>query len=164
MSLKPLAVLFLFASAPVFAQSAGGVAGISGEVKDPSGSTVPNAKVVISSASRGTVRTVQTNGAGIFTAPSLLPGTGYKVTVTAAGFAPYEASDIDLQVGQNLNLNIALTVGQTSTSVEVNAAAQLLDDTKTDVSQVVGTREIMELPINGRRVDSFVLNTAGRDQ
>ena len=43
----------------------------------------------------------------------------------------------------------------------MNAAAQLLEDTKTDVSQVVGTREIMELPINGRRVDSFVLNTAG---
>ena len=71
------------------------------------------------------------------------------------------ANDIDLQVGQNLNLSISLAIGQTSTSVEVNAAAQLLDDTKTDVSQVVGTREIMDLPINGRRVDSFVLNTAG---
>ena len=45
--------------------------------------------------------------------------------------------------------------------MDVNAAAQLLEDTKTDVSQVVGTRDIMELPINGRRVDSFVLNTPG---
>ncbi len=44
--------------------------------------------------------------------------------------------------------------------MEVNAA-QLLDDTKTDVSQVVGTRDIMNLPINGRRVDQFVLNTPG---
>ncbi|MGO9258415.1 MAG: TonB-dependent receptor domain-containing protein [Bryobacteraceae bacterium] len=161
MNLKPLAVLLLFSCVPVFAQSAGGVAGISGAVRDASGASVPNAKVVISSASRGVVRTIEANGAGIFAAPSLLPGAGYKVTVTAAGFAPYETSDIDLQVGQNLNLSIALAVGQTSTTVEVNAAAQLLEDTKSDVSQVVGVREIMELPINGRRVDSFVLNTAG---
>ena len=161
MNLKPLGVLLLFSCVPVFAQSAGGVAGISGVVRDASGASVPSAKVVIASASRGVVRTIEANGAGIFTAPSLLPGPGYKVTVTAAGFAPYEASDIDLQVGQNLNLSIALALGQTSTTVEVNAAAQLLEDTKSDVSQVVGTREIMELPINGRRVDSFVLNTAG---
>lgn len=156
-----LVAWLLGASALCFAQSAGGVAGLSGEVKDPSGSTVPNAKVVISSDSRGVVRTLATNSSGIFTAPALIPGAGYKVAVTAAGFAPYEAGGITLQVGQNLNLSIALTVGQASTSVEVNAAAELLEDTKTDVSQVVSTREIMDLPINGRRVDSFVLNTAG---
>jgi len=161
MNLKPLAALLLFACVPAFAQSAGGVAGLSGEVKDPSGSVVPNAKVVISTESRGVLRTLATNGSGIFSAPALAPGPGYKVTVTSAGFAEYVASDIDLQVGQNLNMSIRLALGQTSTSVEVTAAAQLLDDTKTDVSQVVGTREITDLPINGRRVDSFVLNTPG---
>jgi len=155
------AAFFLLGAASCFAQSAGGVAGLSGEVKDPSGSVVPNAKVVISSASRGILRTIETNTSGIFAAPSLIPGPGYKVTVSAAGFAEYVASDIDLQVGQNLNMSISLALGQTSTSVEVTAGAQLLEDTKSDISQVVGTREIMELPINGRRVDSFVLNTAG---
>ncbi len=154
------AAFFLLGAASCFAQSAGGVAGISGEVKDPSGATVPNAKVVISSESRGVVRTLQTNGAGVFAAPALIPDPAYKVTVTAPGFATYEMT-IALQVGQNLNLNVALVVGQTATTVEVNAATQLLEDTKTDVSQVVGTREIQDLPINGRRVDSFVLNTAG---
>ena len=89
------------------------------------------------------------------------PGRGYRVTVTASGFATYEAKDLELQVGQNVNLEVRMTVGQTTTSVEVNAAATLIEDTKTDVSQVVGTRDIMNLPINGRRVDAFVLNTAG---
>jgi outer membrane receptor protein involved in Fe transport len=154
------AALFLLGAASCFAQSAGGVAAISGEVKDPSGSAVPAAKIVISSDSRGLIRTLETNGSGIFAAPALIPGPGYKVSVTAKGFAPYEAT-VDLQVGQNLNLGISLTLGQTSTSVEVNAAAVLLDDSKTDVSQVIGTNEIMNLPINGRRVDSFVLNTPG---
>jgi hypothetical protein len=161
MNWKTAAAIVLCFSTRVFAQSAGGVAGISGAVKDPSGSAVPNAKVVISSKTQGTVRTVTTNVDGAYAAPALLPGQGYAVTVTAPGFAPYEAKDIDLQVGQNVNLSISLSVGQTSTSVEVNAAAELLEDTKSDVSQVVGTREIMDLPINGRRVDSFVLNTAG---
>lgn len=147
--------------AALLAQSAGGVSGISGTVHDASGGVVPNAKVVISSAGQGQIRSIETNSAGVFVAPGLIPGPGYQVAVTAAGFAEYEAKDLVLQVGQNMNLNIGLAVGQTATSVEVSAAAQLVEDTKTDVSQVVDTQSIMNLPINGRRVDSFVLNTPG---
>ncbi|HTS75204.1 MAG TPA: TonB-dependent receptor [Bryobacteraceae bacterium] len=161
LNLYTLVVLMAVLTLQVVAQQAGGVAGISGIVKDSSGSTVPNAKVVISSNARGTERTLVTNEAGVFAAPGLLPGPGYKVDVTAAGFAPYEAADLDLQVGQNMNLAVSLQVGQTTTSIEVNAAAQLLEDTKADVSQVVGTNDIMNLPINGRRVDQFVLDTPG---
>jgi Carboxypeptidase regulatory-like domain/TonB dependent receptor/TonB-dependent Receptor Plug Domain len=156
-----ISALVVCLAASCFAQSAGGVAGISGTVRDASGSVVPNAKVVIESVSNGAERTLLTNGAGAFSAPSLNPGPGYKVSVTASGFAPYQASDLVLEVGENLSLSVILTIGQTATSVEVTAAAALLDDTKTDNSQVVSTRDIMELPINGRRVDSFVLNTAG---
>lgn len=155
------AIVFAAAAGLCLGQSAGGVAGLSGVVKDPSGSSVPHAKVVISSTERGALRSLETNADGIFSAPALNPGGGYKITVTAPGFAQYEANDIVLQVGQDLNLTIPMAVGQTSTSVEVSAAAQLLNDTKSDVSQVVGTREIMELPINGRRVDAFVLNAPG---
>jgi outer membrane receptor protein involved in Fe transport len=161
MNWKATTGLFLFASACAFAQSAGGVAGISGTVKDPSGSAVPNAKVTISSASQGILRAIETNGAGVFTAPALQPGPGYKIAVMAAGFAPYELDQIDLEVGQNLSVNVPLAIGQTTTTIDVHGAAELLDDTRTDVSQVVGTREIADLPLNGRRVDSFVLNTPG---
>lgn len=160
--MKKFALPLLFClPAIVLAQSAGGVAGISGTVRDPSGAVVANAKVDISSASKGEVRSITTNDAGIFAAPGLIPGPEYKVTVAASGFAEYEANDIDLQVGQNLNLTIDLAVAQATTSVEVSAAAQLVDDSKTDVSQVVGERDIMNLPINGRRVDQFVLETPG---
>jgi hypothetical protein len=161
MRLSGAAALFALFSASCFAQSAGGVAGISGTVHDASGAVVPHAKVTISSSSRGVERMLETNDAGLFAAPALIPGPGYKVAVAAPGFAPYEAVDLVLQVGENLSLSIAMTVGQTTTSVDVNEAAQLLEDTKTDISQVVGTRDIMELPINGRRVDAFVLDTAG---
>ncbi len=156
-----IASVFALAMSSLLAQSAGGLAGISGVVRDPSGASVPKAKVVISTDSMGTLRSVTTNDSGIFTAPALAPGVGYKVTVTASGFSTYEAKDIQLQVGQNLDLAIALAVGQTTTAVEVTGAASLVEDTKTDVSNVVGTREIRDLPINGRRVDSFVLNVPG---
>ena len=169
MNIRPLVYALLWAiavypallTAPARAQSAAGQSGISGTVHDATGAVVPGAKVVISTAAQGEVRTITTNSAGVFSAPALLPGSGYKVTVTVPGFADYETKDLELEVGQNLNLTVAMAVGSITTSVEVDAAAQLLEDTKTDVSQVVGTRDIMELPINGRRVDSFVLNTPG---
>jgi Carboxypeptidase regulatory-like domain/TonB dependent receptor/TonB-dependent Receptor Plug Domain len=160
MNLKSVSALLLLSAASVFSQ-AGGVAGISGTVEDPSGSAVPNAKVVISSASQGQIRSLTTNSAGAFSAPALIPGQGYNLTITAPGFAPYDVKDIDLQVGQNLSLNAKLQVAAGATQVEVSATAPLVDSTKTDVSTVVSSQQIQELPINGRRVDSFVLLTPG---
>ncbi len=150
---------FIFAAA-AFGQ-AGGVASISGIVHDPSGLPVANAKVVISSKSKGELRTIQTNEAGVFSAPALVPGPGYQVTITATGFAQNNLQDIELQVGQALNLTTNLTVAQSAVSVDVSATTEMIDDRKTDVSQVIGSDQIDNLPINGRRVDSFVLLTPG---
>ncbi|HEV3331178.1 MAG TPA: TonB-dependent receptor [Bryobacteraceae bacterium] len=155
------ASLLFFLSVPAFAQSAGGVAGISGVVRDRSSAAVPDARVVISRESQGTLRTLTTNESGVFTAPALDPGSGYTISVTAKGFAEYTAEHLDLQVGQNLDLNVSLDVGSNVTKVEVTGAAELVNDTKTDLSQVVDTQQIQDLPINGRRVDNFVLLTPG---
>ncbi|MGC9971351.1 MAG: TonB-dependent receptor [Bryobacteraceae bacterium] len=150
-------LLLLFVAHTVFAQSAAGVAGISGVVRDPSGAVVPSAIVVISNESRGITRSLTTNDAGLFTAPALAPGPGYQVKVTAPGFNPYEAKDLELRVGQNLDLQVSLAVSGAATEVQVTATAPLVEDTKSDVSGVVDSRSIRDLPINGRRVDSFVL-------
>ena len=83
------------------------------------------------------------------------------MTITASGFATWEVKDVELSVGQDLTLTANLSIAQSATQVEVVGAPPLVDSTKTDVSQVVGTRESQDLPINGRRVDSFVLNTPG---
>ncbi|MBZ5579821.1 MAG: TonB-dependent receptor [Acidobacteriia bacterium] len=154
-------LLTLILSAPIFAQAAAGVAGISGVVRDASGASVPNAKVVIGSAGQGTLRTITTNAEGLFTAPALVPGPGYRVTVTAAGFGTWEVKDATLQVGQNLDLQVNLSVASGATEVQVTSEAPLVEDTKSDTSQVVNTMQIQDLPINGRRVDNFVLLTPG---
>ena len=140
-----------------YAQSVAGLGAISGTVRDASGAAVPGAQVLVSNESKGIKRTVTTTEAGVFTAPSLPPSTGYSVTVNKPGFAAYEVKDIQVLVGQNLGLEIALAVAGATTQVQVEATAPIVDNNKTDVSQVIGSTQILELPINGRRVDSFVL-------
>ena len=80
------------------------------------------------------------------------------MTVDKQGFAHYQAKDIDLPVGKNIGLDISLELGAATAQVEVTGTPEV-DDTKTDVSQVVDSQQILDLPINGRRVDSFVLLT-----
>ena len=81
--------------------------------------------------------------------------------VESAGFGSYERKDITLNVGQNVDLNIALSVAASTQTIEVSSGAPIVETTKTGVSQVVNTAQIDNLPINGRRVDTFVLLTPG---
>jgi outer membrane receptor protein involved in Fe transport len=154
-------LLAIISVTPVLAQAVAGTGAMSGVVRDASGATVPGAQVIVENADKGIKRTLETNTAGVFTAPALIPAAGYSVHVTKEGFAPYEAKDIEILVGQNVSLNVTLAVGVTQQQVEVIASAPLVEQTKTDVSGVVNNRAIQDLPINGRRVDSFVLLTPG---
>ncbi len=146
---------------PAAAQSLAGLGAINGVVRDASGSVVPAAKVVVSNASNGIRRNLETNESGLFSAPSLSPGEGYEVSVLKEGFAAYTAKQITIQVGQNVTLNVNLDVKAQTQEVTVTTTAPIVDESKTGVSQVVGSGEILNLPINGRRVDSFVLLTPG---
>lgn len=150
-------VLVLILGATALGQSVAGLGAISGTVRDASGAAVPNAQVVVANDSKGIRRTLTTTEAGVFAAPSLVPSTGYSVTVNASGFNAYELKDVQVTVGQNIALEVELAVAGTTTQVLVEAVAPIVDATKTDVSQVVDSTQIQDLPINGRRVDSFVL-------
>lgn len=155
------AVVCLWTAAPAFAQSLAGLGAINGTVRDASGAVIPGATVVVSNPSLGIRRNLETNEAGLFAAPSLPPATGYQVTVTRQGFAPWEAKEIQVLVGQNVALNIILDVQAQVQEITVTDSTPVVDQLKTGVSQVVEDRDIMNLPINGRRVDSFVLLTPG---
>lgn len=145
------------------AQSLAGLGAINGTVRDASGAVVPAASVIVSNPQTGVRRTLETNEAGLFSAPSLNPGSGYEVTVTRSGFANYNAKGIVVQVGQNVNLNVVLNVQSQSQEITVTEATPVVDSLKTGVSEVVDDKLISNLPINGRRVDSFVLLTPGVD-
>jgi len=145
----------------LFGQNTAGTASISGLVTDASGAAVPNASVIIENPTNGVRRELTTTEGGVFNAPSLIPATGYSITISAKGFATYQANDIPLTVGQTVTLAPKLEVSSASTRVDVSAETILVDTSKSDVSALVGSRQIMELPINGRRVDNFVLLTPG---
>jgi outer membrane receptor for ferrienterochelin and colicin len=161
--MKKFLAILLFAlccGTTSFSQTAGGVGGINGVVLDPTGGAIPRAEVSVDNELLGVHRKISTTAAGVFNAPGLVPSSGYQVTVNAAGFAPYTTKDITLLVGQNVNVNASLQVASASTRVEVSSGAPVVE-IKTDVSQNVTQAQIDNLPINGRRVDSFVLLTPG---
>src|SRR6266849_1156287 len=152
-------LLVTFASC-VFAQSGAGFGSLSGTVLDPSGAAVVNAKVTVANDSKGIRRSLATNGSGIFTAAALPPAEGYGLAIDMPGFATLERKEIRLLVGQNVDLTLTLELAGSIAMVDVSEQA-LVESTKTDVSQVVSKEQIDELPINGRRFDSFVLLTPG---
>jgi hypothetical protein len=134
---------------------------VSGTVFDGTGAPIPGAQVTVTNQNTGVTRRLATNESGYFLAPSLQPGSGYEVKVEKDGFAAYEAKQLSLQVGQNVALNISLSIAQQSQTITVNEVTPMLEQTKTGVSQVVNSSQILNLPINGRRVDSFVLLSPG---
>ncbi len=148
-------------SIPLLAQNTAGTGSISGVVTDASGSAVPSARVVVENQSKGIRRELNTTESGVFNAPSLVPAAGYSVTVTAQGFAAYKAESITLNVGETVNLTPRLDISSASTKVEVTSTAPIVETTQPDVSALVDSRQILDLPINGRRVDNFVLLAPG---
>jgi len=150
------AILGIFLSASAWPQATAGLGAITGTVRDASGSAVPGAKVVVTNTALGLTREITTTEAGIFAAPALVPAAGYKVSISKEGFASYEATAVLIQVGETVNLTVSLKVGAVTQTVDVTESIPIVEDSKTDLSAVVDTAMITELPINGRRVDQFV--------
>src|SRR6185437_16060624 len=142
-----LCAAILFFSAAAIAQISTGT--IVGVVEDSSGAVIPNAAVAIQNTGTKESRDISTNTAGEFNAPFLLVGQ-YVVTVTAAGFKAKTLTGITLEVDKTINLRIPLDVGAAAESVEVTAAAPLVDSATSSLGQVIENKEIVDLPLNGR--------------
>jgi hypothetical protein len=156
---KSIALFLAVLCLPIVdAQTGGGVSGITGVVLDPSGARVAQASVEVDNPVLGIHRRATPSDGGVFNVPALTPKSGYVLTVNAAGFSPFRKPDITILVGQDVNITVQLEIQSSASQVEVAADAQMIE-TKTDVSQNVTTHQIDNLPINGRRVDSFVLLT-----
>ena len=153
-----LAISFLiFLSGRAFSQGAGS-ATITGTVTDASGASVPGAEVTIRNTDTGIERKTQTSDAGLYTAAFLPPGK-YEVQAVKTGFSAVVMKDLTLQVGQILTVSLSLSVQAAQQQVTVLGEAPVVDPEKTEVSQVVSEGAVKNLPIAGRRWDSFVLLT-----
>ena len=131
----------------VFAQS--DTAAIAGVVRDATGLTVPSATVTVRNEATQLERRVATDQQGRYIATNLPPGY-YMITVEAPGFKRYESTNNKLDANVNATVNVNLTVGQVTESVQVVATApQVQSDTAT-VGKVVTTDQIQNLSLNGR--------------
>ncbi len=149
----------LLATAPVFAQTDQGR--IVGTVTDANGAIVPGATVVVRNERTGEERTATTSDDGTFAVPAL-KASDYIVTATGQNFAPSTVTDIQLNVGQELNLNITLKTSEVSASVDIVAASEAATDTSSArMGATVSQREVVGLPINGRQLSQLYLQAPG---
>jgi hypothetical protein len=153
-----LAIVILLSAAGSNAWAQAGAGTIAGTLTDPNGAVIPDAKVTVHNVETGIDREVTTNGAGLYTVPFLQPGT-YEVTAAKAGFGTLIHKELTVQVGQTLTIDFQMKIQSTSETVTVTGEASIVDPSKTDVSQVVSPEFVNNLPIAGRRWESFVLLT-----
>ena len=151
-------VVFVLRSQLTYAQ--GGKATINGAVTDPTGALVPEAKVTITDVTTGQPRDVVTAADGGFTAP-FLPVGEYSITVSHPGFKSKTQTGITLTTDQIATVNIVLEVGEVTQRIEVSAAAEMINTTTAALGQIVTSKSVVELPLNGRNPASLAFLAPG---
>src|SRR5262245_30666130 len=158
-SLIVASVTLAFACTFAWAQ---GTAQISGTVADSSGARLPGAEVTATQTATGVTRSVISNESGVYSLPSLPTGP-YKLEVALPGFRTFVQTGITLEVNASPVINVAMDVGQVTETIEVQANTALVETQRSGVGQVMETRQILELPLNGRNVtDLITLSEIGR--
>jgi hypothetical protein len=122
---------------------------ITGAIQDASGAVVPNADVTLLNTDQGITSQTKSNASGIYTFSPVRAGH-YSITVTAQGFAKTTQKNLTLSVAQTLQVNVALKLGGTTETVEVNTTPPQLQTEEASVGQVVSGQEVNNLPLNGR--------------
>jgi hypothetical protein len=162
--LLAIAVSLLFAMSAM-AQSQATAADLSGTVTDPNGAVVAGAAVTARGMGTGVVRQATSNSEGHYTFVGLPPGE-YEVSAEATSFKKVVISGVRLTVGQTADLTIKMEIGGANAVVNVSADdVQLVEPTKTTVSNTIDQTRIENLPINERSATGFALtiSTVGRD-
>jgi Carboxypeptidase regulatory-like domain/TonB dependent receptor len=129
---------------------------IVGTVVDPSGAPVQGATVTAKDVERGTSLVTQSNDTGTFNLPNVPVGT-YEVKAEAKGFRPVAQKAFTLVLNQTARLNFQLKVGAVTETVEVSAAAPLLQTDTSLLGSVVESRTIQALPLSTHNTNQLTL-------
>jgi hypothetical protein len=123
---------------------------IVGTVKDTTGALIPGATVELTQVDTSAIRSYTTDSTGNYQFAHLAPGH-YTILVSKTGFKTQAVGNIDLLVDQTPHIDITLTVGEVAERVEVSAGGvQLLETENSTVGQVIQSKPIVGLPLNGR--------------
>src|SRR5216684_5073842 len=124
---------------PLFSQ--GSFGRILGTVTDQSGGVVSGATVTVVDTDRGVTKTLVTNDAGEYNAPTLQPGK-YKVRAEAKGFKTIERTEIVLEVGKEIRVDLSLVPGAVSDTITITESVPLVETTNATLGGTLDNAEI----------------------
>lgn len=145
MSIKLAIAIGLIASASA-ADTSGKILGI---VKDPAGNLIPQANITLANKATGIKQTTHADGQGAFAFPVVPVGT-YELMVMMENFRPYKRTDLVIDLGSAVQLEIPLELAGVNESVTVTEDAAHVETSDTKLGQVIGTKQVTALPLNGR--------------
>lgn len=134
------------------------IAQAAGQVTDNSGAVIAGATVRMIETQRGIVHSTETDSSGHYILPSLPVGP-YRLEAQKESFKTYAQGGIELQVSDHVTLNVVLQAGAVSQVVEVNAGTTAIQTENASVSNVIESKPISELPLNGRYATQLVLTS-----
>ncbi len=126
-----------------------GASSVSGTVSDASGSSVPAAQVTLTHDATGITLRQSTTGAGLFAFPAI-PAGSYSLSIEKLGFKTLKRDHLTVQVSTPVNLDLALSLGESSETIIVSASAEALQTSNAALGNVIEQKAIADLPLNGR--------------
>jgi hypothetical protein len=158
---KVLGILVFSLLIPVslgFGQSPTG--GVNGTVTDPTGALVPGVRVTLTNQGTGIVAHAATNASGVYAFVNVAPGM-YMLNAEKSGFRTASVAAFEVTVNGAVTLNIPLSVGQETQTLQVTGEAPLLQASSSELSTVIGEKAIQDLPMNGRNFTEMTLLVPG---
>ena len=137
-----------------------GLGSINGTVTDSSGAVVAGAEVTATQAATGISAKTTTGSEGTFVFPILSPSV-YNISASRGGFEMYTQNGVELRADAAVTVNISLKTGKATETVTVSAENTQIDVTTGTLSQVIGTSQVSDLPLNGRNASALTEEVAG---
>ncbi|MFP5228924.1 MAG: carboxypeptidase regulatory-like domain-containing protein [Acidobacteriota bacterium] len=144
--LLALALLLSLAAMPAFAKVTGT---ISGTVRDPQGAVIPGTTVQLTNTQTGVVQTMETDEAGFYNFAAVDVGT-YSISFTKSGFSEFRETNLIVNVDTSLSVDANLQVGSSQEQVTVTSSSARVDTETSQIGEVIGAKEMTDLPLNGR--------------
>lgn len=132
---------------------------VSGRVTDTAAAYIPDTAVILTNIRTGTTQTTQTSAEGLFVFPLVQPGS-YRLEVSKSGFQKF-VSQFELAVNQTVRIDPALVIGEVSSTVTVSEQSVLIESETSSLGQVISSRQVEELPLNGRNPFALAALSAG---
>src|SRR5437762_831064 len=157
-TLLSLVSILVFSAVAVLAQLS--TASLNGVVRDATCAVVPKLAVTLHNSDTGVERNTVTNDSGTYVCSDISPGR-YTLKVTAPSFSTKQVSDFVLAVSQTATIDITLDPGAQTAVVTVEASAEQLQVSTAELGTVIATKQVNDLPLNGRNFTQLLSLTPG---